>query len=664
MRVPLRIGWLIVFLPCGLLAAEDPADQADSAVSYTRDILPVFQAHCQGCHQPAKPSGDYVMTTFDGLVRGGESELPAVSAGDPDESYLLELIEPTDGQAEMPQGKPPLSEHEIGLVRRWIEQGAIDDSPAESSRNFDAEHPPVYTRPPVITSLDFSPDGQLLAIAGFHEVLLHTASGERLVGRLIGMAERIESVRFSPREASWRYPVAGLGETASCRSGMSSNRTLQLSKSTTFDTIYGGSWSPDGNLIAYGAADNAVRAVSVSSGADILFMAAHDDWVRGTVFSNDGRSVFSASRDMTVKQTDLATQRFVGNVTTHTPGVLRGGMIAIQRHPQRPELLVGGADGAPKLFKMATEAAPASGGNPNQIREYAAMPGRVFAVRFQPDGARFFAGSSLDGAGQVRCYETDSGTVVWERPLPQSSVYALACSPDGGTLAAAGGDGLVRLIDTESGEVQHPFTPVPLEPAADGAEAWFLQAAGEPVPVEPSDAQETDSPEAKSLESLRAEPATIRIDLPTDYVQLVLTGTRAEEGSIDATRSATYHVEGDIGQVTADGLFRPSRAGTGRIVAHAGGQRVVVPVECTAPAEPYVPDFIRDVNPVLSRLGCNAGTCHGAAKGKNGFKLSLRGYDALLDIRALTDDLASRRVNVASPDDSLMLLKATGSGAA
>lgn len=71
-------------------------------------------------------------------------------------------------------------------------------------------------------------------------------------------------------------------------------------------------------------------------------------------------------------------------------------------------------------------------------------------------------------------------------------------------------------------------------------------------------------------------------------------------------------------------------------------------------------DFIRDVNPLLSRLGCNAGTCHGSAQGKNGFKLSLRGYDPLLDVRALADDLASRRVNLASPDESLMLLKPTG----
>ena len=71
-------------------------------------------------------------------------------------------------------------------------------------------------------------------------------------------------------------------------------------------------------------------------------------------------------------------------------------------------------------------------------------------------------------------------------------------------------------------------------------------------------------------------------------------------------------------------------------------------------------DFIRDVNPVLAKAGCNQGTCHGAKDGKNGFKLSLRGYDPVHDVRAFTDDLAARRINLASPDDSLMLLKATG----
>ena len=63
---------------------------------------------------------------------------------------------------------------------------------------------------------------------------------------------------------------------------------------------------------------------------------------------------------------------------------------------------------------------------------------------------------------------------------------------------------------------------------------------------------------------------------------------------------------------------------------------------------------------MLSRLGCNAGTCHGSAQGKNGFKLSLRGYDPIFDVRALTDDQAARHINLASPDDSMMLLKPTG----
>jgi hypothetical protein len=64
--------------------------------------------------------------------------------------------------------------------------------------------------------------------------------------------------------------------------------------------------------------------------------------------------------------------------------------------------------------------------------------------------------------------------------------------------------------------------------------------------------------------------------------------------------------------------------------------------------------------PVLAKAGCNAGTCHGARAGQNGFALSLRGYDPYADFRALTDDLAGRRINRARVESSLMLLKATG----
>ena len=71
--------------------------------------------------------------------------------------------------------------------------------------------------------------------------------------------------------------------------------------------------------------------------------------------------------------------------------------------------------------------------------------------------------------------------------------------------------------------------------------------------------------------------------------------------------------------------------------------------------------FVNDVVPILSRHGCNAGSCHGAARGKDGFALSLFGYDPAGDYRALLREIPGRRINLAMPAESLLLAKATGS---
>jgi|688.fasta_scaffold35699_3 hypothetical protein len=71
------------------------------------------------------------------------------------------------------------------------------------------------------------------------------------------------------------------------------------------------------------------------------------------------------------------------------------------------------------------------------------------------------------------------------------------------------------------------------------------------------------------------------------------------------------------------------------------------------------PSFRRDVMPVFFRAGCNAGTCHGSARGKDGFMLSLFGYDAKGDYARIVEQLPGRRVNTAVPERSLLLLKAT-----
>src|SRR4051812_5147406 len=71
------------------------------------------------------------------------------------------------------------------------------------------------------------------------------------------------------------------------------------------------------------------------------------------------------------------------------------------------------------------------------------------------------------------------------------------------------------------------------------------------------------------------------------------------------------------------------------------------------------PNFRKDVMPVLTKAGCNQGACHGALAGKNGFKLTLRGYDPEVDYDTLTRQSVGRRISLADPAQSLILLKAT-----
>ncbi len=95
------LALLAVLSMAGVAAASEDEAQAAN-VSYYKQIRPILQARCNGCHQPAKAKGEYVTTTFDQLLAGGESGDAAIVAGKPDDSYLLNLITPEDDEAEMP----------------------------------------------------------------------------------------------------------------------------------------------------------------------------------------------------------------------------------------------------------------------------------------------------------------------------------------------------------------------------------------------------------------------------------------------------------------------------------------------------------------------------------------------------------------------------------
>src|SRR5438477_11968872 len=102
----------LAFLSLALLAGQPVKDKAEAPdkVSYYKDVRPLLQQHCQGCHQPAKPQGGYVMTSHADLLKAGDSDEPGVIAGHPQKSLLIKLLLGTEkDRSRMPKGKARLT---------------------------------------------------------------------------------------------------------------------------------------------------------------------------------------------------------------------------------------------------------------------------------------------------------------------------------------------------------------------------------------------------------------------------------------------------------------------------------------------------------------------------------------------------------------------------
>jgi WD40 repeat protein len=445
--------------------AADETDEAKPTalkISYYKDIRPIFQTHCQGCHQPAKKSGDYVMTDFPLLLKGGESKEAAIVANKPDESYLISLISKTDGAAKMPRNKNPLADSEIGLIRQWITQGAENDSPVSTRLRYSPENPPVYVAAPIITSVDFSSDGKYLAISGFHEVLLYRADGSELVARLIGLSERIESARFSPDGSMLAVAGGSPGRMGELQVWKAEGAELLLALTAGYDTIYGANWSPDSKLVSYGCPDATIHAVKADDGTEVLFSGAHSDWVLDTVFSKDGEHLVTVSRDRSMKLINVKTSQFIDNITSITPGALKGGLHAVDRHPEKDELLAGGVDGVPKVYKMVRDKARKIGDDYNLIRAFPKLKGRIFSTRFSHDGSQIVAGSSFNGTGQIKIANYADGKEIASVDI-DAGIFTVAFHPDGKTIAAGGFDGYIYLIDAATGTITKQFIPVEIQ---------------------------------------------------------------------------------------------------------------------------------------------------------------------------------------------------------
>ncbi|HEY2587969.1 MAG TPA: c-type cytochrome domain-containing protein [Tepidisphaeraceae bacterium] len=432
------------FLFCGIARASD-----DKPVSYYRDVRPIFVSDCNACHKPEKNKGELDMTTFAALMKGGKHG-SSIVPGDPGKSKLVEMISGDD--PDMPKDGDSLKKDQVATISRWIKEGAKDDTPAAGSQIVAT---PVYTVPPVISALAYSPDGSVLAVSGYHEILLHKPDGSGLIARLIGESPRIESLAFSKDGKQLAACGGAPAELGQVQIWDPLTRKAIKTFDIGTDELYGVSFAPDEKSVACGGADKIVHRIDLATGKEMLDFRAHADWVLGTQFTHDGKQLVSAGRDKAMKLIDLESGRFIDDINNPLEAC-----ISLAIHPKEEQILYGGDLGTARLYRISDNQGRTAGRNDtNLLKTFEHQAGPVTAVAFSPDGNMVALGSM----GAVRVYSVNAPD---KAALTLSGfagpVYALAYQPDGNALAAGGAAGSVYVFDAKTGNLRKSFVPVPL----------------------------------------------------------------------------------------------------------------------------------------------------------------------------------------------------------
>jgi hypothetical protein len=159
---------------------------------------------------------------------------------------------------------------------------------------------------------------------------------------------------------------------------------------------------------------------------------------------------------------------------------------------------------------------------------------------------------------------------------------------------------------------------------------------------------------------LRVYPTNVNLTTSRDRQSVVVQAVYDDGLTRDVTADAAFALRDKALANVENGTLTPLADGKTELTVKYGGKEITLPVAVEQAKMDRPISFNLDVMPVFMKAGCNAGSCHGSARGKDGFALSLFGYDAEGDYFRLTRQMIGRRINLALPEESLMIEKALG----
>lgn len=434
---------------------------AEEPVSYYKDLVPIMKRSCTGCHHPGKLKGDLDLTSHAAFAKGGKHGA-SFKAGNPKDSSVIDEI--SGEEPSMPKEGDPLTKAEVALFTRWIQEGAADDTPTNAN-SFKLAAPPIYTKPPVISALAYSPDGKKLAVSGYHEVFVHSADSTNVLARLVGESPRIESLAYSPNGKLLGVSGGAPSLFGEVQIWDAESHKLVRSIKSSIDSLYGISFSPDSEKVAVGGADKSVRVFTLKDGKEVMKFDNHSDWAFSTTFLLDGKRMLSGSRDKAMKLIDVSNGQFIDDINK-----LLEGALCFARSPKEDIVVYGGETGGVRIYKISeNQGRTAANNDVNLIKEYERLGGPVQAIAWSPNGTNIAVGGA---SPEVRVYTAGKeGKRVATLKGHDGAVFAVAFHPTTNWLAVGGFDGTVRLYDyiAKSNQLVRAFVPVPIKDAVQTA---------------------------------------------------------------------------------------------------------------------------------------------------------------------------------------------------
>jgi len=449
---------LILMLLAPSWSMADDATPAQDPAYFSNTIAPLLRTHCQACHNDQDTEGGLDLSSYAGLLQGGDSG-PSITPGAVASSRLYLMVAGQMEPAMPPDPDDRLDEAQLQQLADWIQAGAAgpsDQRPATPQLHVSSIRP-QHQLPPPLSALALSPDGQTLALAQSGRVeLLSLASLPQDVDALVpsqlpadtrltihDFPGKVTRLQFSPdgRQLLVASGIAGLSGQA---------YSLSLDPVWPLPTTDGAPEAEDG-------LDQAPRSVPLTELA-LHQWGDHRDLLYAVAMSPDGRWIATAGYDRQIQLWDAISGDAIRTLTGHN-----GAVFDLVFTPDSGQLISVSADETVKLWQVPSGQRVATLGQPE---------GEVHALAFWPGNPAGAAAILAVGADlRLRVWNWDhqasdpSFPLVETRFIDDSPLVALALSHDQQLLAIASQSGNLTLVATGTWDTLAILKPVPGTPS-------------------------------------------------------------------------------------------------------------------------------------------------------------------------------------------------------